>query len=211
MEAMTPIGGRYHHGNLRAELLAHAEVKLAEGGVEGLSLRELARELGVSHGAPRQHFPDKQALLDALAAHGLERLGRALDAALTGARGTFAERLAVLASIYVGFATSHPALLALMFARKERPEATALHEAADRAFAAPSALIDQATAAGEIDGTDPDRVAMAVLATLQGLAALVTSGMIGDRPVDTVVSGTVETLVHGLLRPVTAGAPASDR
>ena len=65
----------YHHGNLRTALLAAAQQTVRERGVAALSLRELAREVGVSHGAPRRHFPDRQALLDALAEDGFERLG----------------------------------------------------------------------------------------------------------------------------------------
>ncbi|GII51736.1 putative TetR-family transcriptional regulator [Planotetraspora thailandica] len=189
---------RYHHGNLRAELLACAERKLESTGVQGLSLRELAREVGVSHGAPRQHFPDKQALLDALAVLGLQRLGSELDAALGAAEGDFADRLIAFARAYVRFATTHPALLELMFARKDRADAPELQEANARAFAAPSALIAAGQADGEIDGEDPDRVAMALLATIQGLAAVITGGKIGDRPVDSVVTGTIETLLRGL-------------
>ena len=196
-EPVTP----YHHGNLRAELLTRAERKLEETGVAGLSLRELAREIGVSHGAPRQHFPDKQALLDALALHGLERLGRELDAGLGEAAGTFDERLIAFAHLYVGFATRHPALLALMFARKDDPDRPELLAANDKTFAAPSSLIADALAHGDIVSDDPDRVAMAVLATLQGLAAIITSGMIGDRPAESVITGTIETLIHGLRGP----------
>ena len=66
----------YHHGNLRAALLAAAEDTLARRGARDLSLRELAREAGVSHAAPRRHFVDKQALLDALAEDGFNRLGQ---------------------------------------------------------------------------------------------------------------------------------------
>jgi AcrR family transcriptional regulator len=188
----------YHHGNLRAELLSCAERKLEQTGVAGLSLREIAREVGVSHGAPRQHFTDKQALLDALALHGLERLGGELDRGLNEAAETFDERLVAFAQVYVRFATRHPALLTLMFARKDRTDRPALQAANDRAFAAPSALIADALASGDITSDDPDRVAMAVLATLQGLAAVITSGMIGDRPVNTVIIGTIDTLIHGL-------------
>ena len=72
--AVTPRP--YHHGNLRAALLAQAERTLADGG--DLSLRELARQIGVSHAAPRRHFAGKQALLDALAEDGFERLGAEL-------------------------------------------------------------------------------------------------------------------------------------
>src|SRR5918911_3448969 len=105
----------YHHGNLRAALLEEAERRLGDG---ELSLRELARAVGVSHGAPRRHFADKQALLDALAEEGFARLGRALEA--SAADGDFTARLAALARAYVRFATEHGALLDLMFAGKHR-------------------------------------------------------------------------------------------
>src|SRR5262245_48394429 len=91
----------YHHGNLRASLLERAEAVLASGGE--LSLRELARQVGVSHAAPRRHFPDKQALLDALALDGFERLGAGLTAALGSASG-FRARLHAFGTTYVGFA-----------------------------------------------------------------------------------------------------------
>src|SRR6201992_4247586 len=72
----------YHHGNLRPALLGQAERPPRDGGGQQLSLRELAREIGVSHAAPRRHFPDRQALLDALAIEGFARLGGVLrDAA----------------------------------------------------------------------------------------------------------------------------------
>jgi AcrR family transcriptional regulator len=188
----------YHHGTLRAELLFCAERKLEQTGVARLSLREVAREVGVSHGAPRQHFADKQALLDALAVDGLERLGGELDRGLSQAAETFDDRLVAFAQVYVRFASRHPVLHTLMFAGTDRTDRPALRAANDRAFAAPSALITDALAHGDIADDDPDRVAMAVLATLQGLAAVITSGMIGDRPADTVIAGTVETLIHGL-------------
>ena len=70
----------------RRRCSTRAERTLRDAGGE-LSLRELAREVGVSHAAPRRHFPDKQALLDALAEDGFERLGRELagDAVAGGA------------------------------------------------------------------------------------------------------------------------------
>src|SRR3954452_10961890 len=92
---------RYHHGNLRSELLEQAERTLRERGAVELSLRELAREVGVSHAAPRRHFRDKQALLDALAESGFVRLGADLDRAMTRAGGDFRARLAAFAKAYV--------------------------------------------------------------------------------------------------------------
>src|SRR4051794_19779255 len=155
----------YHHGSLRSALLEQAERTVRERGVQALSLRELAREAGVSHGAPRRHFPDKQALLDALAEVGFARLGRELDAAMDASGGAFTARLVTFAEAYVGFAVRHPALLHLMHASKDRPGAAGLRRANDDAFRAPIALIAEAQASGDIVASDPDRVAMAVLAT----------------------------------------------
>jgi AcrR family transcriptional regulator len=196
---MADPGKRYHHGNLRAALLARAEHKLSREGAHTLSLRELARDVGVSHGAPREHFPNKQALLDALAETGFQRLGQELEATMASNHGSFTERLTVFAQTYVRFASRQPALLDLMFASLHGPGADAsLREANDRAFAAPIALIANAQANGDIIADDPDRVAIAVLATLQGLAWLANSSIIGDRPIDTVVAETIEMLTHGL-------------
>lgn len=190
----------YHHGSLRAELLAAAERMLAEVGPAELSLRELARRAGVSHGAPRQHFADKRALLDALAVAGFERLGAELDSVMQDLDGPFGTRLVVFAQAWVGFAVRYPALLDLMFASRNRDGAEVSRVVAGRAFARSSAMIREAQLAGEIvgDGASADRVAMAIFATLRGLAALVTSGMSGDRPVGPLVTGTVRALVDGL-------------
>ena len=147
--AVTPRP--YHHGNLRAALLESAEQTLNEGGE--LSLRELARQVGVSHAAPRRHFAGKQALLDALAEDGFERLGDDLRTALAAAGPSFDARLLAFGRAYVRFATEHAALLELMFAGKHRPGAAdSLRQAADRAFDAPLSLIAEGQAAGEIVG-----------------------------------------------------------
>ena len=57
----------YHHGNLRAELLDTALEQLRAGSAEDLSLRALARAVGVSQTAPYRHFADKGELLAAMA------------------------------------------------------------------------------------------------------------------------------------------------
>jgi AcrR family transcriptional regulator len=188
----------YHHGNLRSALLDCAERSLSRHGASELSLRELAREVGVSHAAPRRHFADKQALLDALAEDGFERLGRDLDEAMAAAGGSLREQLGAFGHAYVRFATDHGALLELMFAGKHRPGAESLREAADRAFAAPLALFVQAQASGGIVAGDTERVGIVALATLHGLASLANNGMLGDADLDEVVAEAVDRLVEGL-------------
>jgi AcrR family transcriptional regulator len=97
----------YHHGDLRTVILGEAARLIAEGGAERLSLRELAREAGVSHAAPAHHFTDRRGLFTALAAEGFTLLAAALEAA----QPEFLD--AALA--YVRFALDHPAHFAVMF------------------------------------------------------------------------------------------------
>jgi AcrR family transcriptional regulator len=189
----------YHHGNLRRELLERAEETLRERGVGALSLRELARDLGVSHAAPGRHFRDKQALLDALAQYGFERLGRELDDAIEDAGGGFRGRLTAFAQTYVSFAARNGALLDLMFAGKHRPGADeSLKAAAEDAFARPLALVTEAQVAGEVVSGHPERVATVLFAALQGLVSMTNSGLLEDANIDEVVAETIEGLMTGL-------------
>jgi AcrR family transcriptional regulator len=188
----------YHHGSLRPALLAAAEKALDRGGVQALSLRELAREIGVSHAAPRRHFADKQALLDALAQEGFERLGREMTSAIEAAGPGLEARLKALARTYVRFATERAPLLDLMYAGKHRPGAEALREAADRAFEPPLALVEEAHAAGEISGDDVFRTGVVTWAAFHGIAAMANNGMLGDAPLEPLVDQAVEQLLDGL-------------
>ena len=73
MQSASP----YHHGDLRQALLDRAAVVIQSKGIEALSLRGLARDLGVSHGAPNRHFKNKNHLLTAMATDGYTRLKEA--------------------------------------------------------------------------------------------------------------------------------------
>lgn len=188
----------YHHGNLRSALLEQAARTIDAGGAGALSLRQLARDIGVSHAAPRRHFPDRQALLDAIAEDGFERLGAALAAAVLRAGGAFDARLHALAQAYIEFATQHAALLELMFVVKQREGAERVRETADRAYATALRVIAEAQASGELPAGDPGRVAVVAFATLQGLASMTTDAMINDAPVRDVVTDVIDQLLDGL-------------
>ena len=101
----------YHHGALRPVLLQAAELILAAEGLEGLSLRAIARSAGVSHAAPAHHFGDLRGLLTALAAIGFQRFAGSLAAAA----GSAADPLRAIGRAYVHFARDQPALFLLMF------------------------------------------------------------------------------------------------
>ncbi|MFI8194467.1 TetR/AcrR family transcriptional regulator [Streptomyces sp. NPDC085946] len=99
------------------------EHTLREKGVGSLSLRELAREVGVGHATPGRHLKDKQALINALALTGYDRLRQALDAA-DDPTLPLEPQLTALAQAYLGFATDNAELLELMYARKHDPDAS---------------------------------------------------------------------------------------
>ncbi len=187
----------YHHGNLRTALLAQAEKTVRERGVGELSLRELAREVGVSHGAPRRHFPDRKALLDALAEAGFARLGEELQAAVEEAEESFEGRLRAIASAYVHFATRDAALLELMFASKHSGESPALHGAADRAFSVMLGLIEQGQAEGALEAGEPERVGLVLFATIQGIATLIAGGMIDAAQLDELAADAIARFLRG--------------
>jgi AcrR family transcriptional regulator len=187
----------YHHGNLRTELLEQAERTVRERGVDALSLRELAREIGVSHGAPRRHFSDRQALLDALAETGFARLGAELRAAADGAGEEFEPRLRATAAAYVRFATRDAALLELMFAGKAREASGPLHAAAEQAFSVLLELILQGQAQGALEPGDCERVGLVLFATVQGVAALVTGGMVRPEQLDDLLTDAVAHFLRG--------------
>ena len=120
----------YHHGDLRTAVLAAAEKILEKDGVDALTLRAVARAVGVSHTAPKNHFGDLEGLLSELAAVGYLRYGEALSDAMDEAGADPRLRMRAMGRAYVGFARAHPGMFLLMF-RSERLDMTlpALQEA----------------------------------------------------------------------------------
>jgi AcrR family transcriptional regulator len=186
----------YHHGNLRAVLLDEAERTLCEQGIEQLSLRDLARQAGVSHAAPRRHFADRRALLDALAETGFARLGDEVCAAIEDAGEDYEARLRAAATAYVRFASQHGALLQLMFETKNAGQVTTLPDSSARLFTAVSDLISRGQQAGALPPIDPQRLRLLLVATLQGIAALITSGRANPEQTDALIGDTVTLFTH---------------
>jgi AcrR family transcriptional regulator len=186
----------YHHGNLRTTLLAEAEGTLRDHGLEALSLRDLARQAGVSHAAPRRHFADRQALLDALAESGFTRLGDEMHKAIDGAGQDYEARLRAVAAGYVRFAIRDAALLELMFGAKNAQPPDTLRAAADRVFTAFGDLIDQGQQAGVLPPGDPERLRLLLVAAMQGIASLVTSGRVQPEQVDPLIADAIALFTH---------------
>jgi AcrR family transcriptional regulator len=187
----------YHHGHLRATLLAEAERALRDEGIDALSLRELARQAGVSHAAPRRHFPDRQALLDALAEAGFTRLADEVGAAIGEAGSDYQARLRAAADGFVRFAIRDGALMELMFAAKNAVGSAGMREAAARLFGLIGDLIGEGQQAGALPPGDPYRLQLLFGATLQGIAVLVSSGRIQPGQADMLISDAIVLFTRG--------------
>jgi AcrR family transcriptional regulator len=172
----TPRRRGYHHGDLRAVLLAAGEAELAEHGIEGFSLRGVAKRAGVSHAAPAHHFRDANGLLTALAAEGFRRFVDKQKVRQQAADKDPLSQLVAAGMGYIDFAMGHPALFRLMFS-SDRPdhEAEDLHVAASAAYR--QLVEDVARVRGNATGSSepqPSEV-MRTWAVAHGLADLMNS------------------------------------
>ncbi|TNC11012.1 TetR/AcrR family transcriptional regulator [Methylobacterium terricola] len=171
----TSGDGAYHHGDLRRSLIAAAQALLRTGGIEAVTLREAARQAGVSHNAPYRHFPSREALLAAVAAEGFRILHRAQADAAEGAAP--ADRLKAFGRAYLRFAAEDRASFRLMFGGAldpaDHPELAAV---AKRTYGALESVAgDDATPGTGFVGRD----ALRAWALVHGLAHLVA-----DRQID---------------------------
>lgn len=170
---------RYHHGNLRSALLRAAEAELAKKGIEGFSLRGVAKRASVSHAAPAHHFGDVNGLLTALAAVGFKRFLATVQARQQKADNHGHAQLAAGGLAYVDFAMAKPALFRLMFA-SDRAD----HHDAELARAASAAFDHLVQDVERFRGVDPYTHesamldVMAVWAIVHGLADLMNAGLL---------------------------------
>lgn len=105
----------YHHGDLKRALLVAAVPLLEAKGAEGLTLREVAAAVGVTHAAAYRHFEDKTALLAEIAESGFRDLARRLSRSVARANSDAASKMRGFAEAYVAFAMARPAVYGVMF------------------------------------------------------------------------------------------------
>ncbi|GAA4211199.1 TetR/AcrR family transcriptional regulator [Microbispora amethystogenes] len=166
----------YHHGDLRRALIDATLEAIAEDGLDGLSLRELARRANVSHAAPAHHFRSRAGLLTAIAAEGYHLLAEELERA----RG---EDVTERAVAYLRFATTRPAHFAVMRA----PELCLTRD--------PEYLTARERVAEQLLHPPDGTTALAAWALAHGLANLLLEGNVQPDP-----GSDVESLARALLR-----------
>jgi AcrR family transcriptional regulator len=174
--APEPEAKPYHHGNLRESLLEAADIVLARQGASGITLREVAKEAGVSHAAPYHHFASLDDMLAAVAERGFMRLIEAMASAPEAPDAR--ERLLQISEAYVNCARANPAQFRLMFgpllARKR--DYPALQVAAERAF---GCVLAAATAHDPENGAE---LALVGWSLAHGLSNLLIDGALDGLP-----------------------------
>jgi AcrR family transcriptional regulator len=155
----------YHHGNLPAALVAAARQVIEEEGSDALTLRTVARRVGVTHAAPYRHFKDKKALLCAVAADGAERLAESLRDAMQQATPAVATE--ALGRAYLNFSREHAALYSLIF------DVDSVGKAHDAVF---NCFVKLITRVRGDTAVDVDAAAGAMWALWHGVATLALSG-----------------------------------
>lgn len=187
----------------RDGLVAAGRAHLDEHGLDGLTLRAIARRAGVSHGAPLRHFPGVDHLLAAVATSAFRDLHRFVVEAAdeAGDDATAVERLAAAARGYVRFALSHPGPFELMF-RRERYAA----EDAEVLTAGAEAFLQlvDLVAAAQTEEWRSDEVtgelAAVLWASIHGVASLWLPGTMRSAVSLTGAEPMLDDLVDGLLR-----------
>lgn len=162
----------YHHGNLRQTILEVALKILAREGASGLSLRDLARVVGVSAAAPYRHFDSRAALLEAMAVTGFQRFAAAMQEVVSS---NPPDPLAAMGKTYVLFALDNANLFRLMFSPDLKKDGRpGLKMAADAAFETLRSAVGG-------DGQVNRIKALSAWAKVHGLAVLLLDGQIAIR------------------------------
>ncbi|MFT4768390.1 MAG: AcrR family transcriptional regulator [Glaciecola sp.] len=164
----------YHHGNLRAKLLEQAIEQLRHTPAEQLSLRAVARALGVSQTAPYRHFSGKEALLAAIATRGYRELLELLAAARDAGGDSAAQQLRLVARAYVDFAGRQEQLFKLMFGPLVQPsdDYPELRGVSRETLLLVQEILQHGMHSGEFEEQDVIYLANASWAGIHGVATL---------------------------------------
>lgn len=191
----------YHHGDLRQECLCAASTLLEENNIASLSLRAVAKKIGVSHAAPYRHFKDKESLLAGIASQGFETLSAQLAAAVSLHPNDPAAQLQEAGFKYVELALSNPQCTQLMFSDilpcdDTYPE---LKESGDTAFDGLKTIIEEGQQAGVFKQGDIELLALTAWSGIHGLSLLLIGGNLPEFIPTTTDARTLTAAVTSMM------------
>lgn len=170
----------YHHGDLKNSLIEAGKRILAKEGVNGLSLRKVARQAGVSHSAPYAHFTDKQALIAAISTDGFQLLYEKLAETIQRYRGDPHRQLIESAWTYIQFAVEEPDTFRIMFSEvlEREKDYPAFVDVSQRTFKLVEEIVASCQEAGILRAGAPDVTAVVVWGLVHGIISLVSMGQV---------------------------------
>ena len=193
----------YHHGNLRQALLEAALELAQRHGPERVSVREAARQIGVSPAAPFRHFPNRRSLMTALAEEAAERLRIEVRKSMGGRGAAPLQRLRLLGRGYLQWAMRHPSHFRIVSARDQidLDGSMALRAGIGDVRALTEQVLTEAQQQGEVDAAhDASALALLSRATAYGLARMHLDGHLGQWGVAAgdeaaAMTGTLDLLI----------------
>ena len=164
----------YHHGNLKEALIEAGLEILSEKGIEGLSLRKVAKRVGVSHSAPYNHFPDKQALLAAISTAGHEQLNQTITNTFEAVKDTSTDIIFEIAWSYLQFALDNQDMFKHMFsdALKYESDHPQYMEISLKNIALLEEIITVCQNKGQLKGGEVEILAIKLWSTVHGFTNL---------------------------------------
>jgi AcrR family transcriptional regulator len=192
LQTKRPENRAYHHGDLRNALIDAAVAAARQHGPTAVVLRDIARQVGVSHNAGYRHFASRDDLLSAVAARGLTELAANMQKGVDGApkrrepRAQARQRLRAIGRAYVEFARAEPGLFRTIWAAAAYPvappeEGLTVAEASDP-YLLLNAVLDDLVAVGAIPKARRPYSETAAWAAVHGLATLLIDGPLGAMP-----------------------------
>lgn len=177
-----PTPSPYHHGDLDAALIKAATDLLEERGPASFSLREAARAVGVSHAAPYRHFPNRQALLEAVAISGFQALSDALDSVIQQYSDDPRQQMIAAGATYVLEAINHPNRAQLMLGSvlPQESQTANMQAAAEASFSRCVTVIQQGQQQGIFRQGATRAMVLTYWAASHGLAMLLIANRLGD-------------------------------
>ena len=182
----------YHHGDLRDAMVRAALAEAERGGPEAISIKALAKKLGVSQPAPYRHFADREALLIAVTAEAFRQFTAVLREAVR--KPSKRSKLSRIARATLDFGLSRNGLYRLMFVSRTKagaPAGSELHQATRETFA----LLLQ-TLGPPVPGYLRERHALTIWTEVHGVVMLTEQGILTGEAAHL----SIEELVEGIVQ-----------